>query len=244
MEATYYTHMGSDNMVVDMARGSFSKTHDQYTDEQNARLIRYLARGMSEADQRAILEEAAQSQDHTVLLDCFKRMKAHTHWAPLAHPQITLHLEVPVFVARQDFKHIVGFTRSEASRRYVDSDPTFFTPKAWRNRPNGTVKQGSGSAMVSHQAGYAQGLHEDITEGALHDYRLMLEWNMAPEQARMDLPQSMYTSYYTTGSLAAWARAYNQRVDSHAQQEIQDLYHQIGEIIEPLFPVSWAALTQ
>lgn len=241
MKATYYTHMGSDNMVVDMARGSFTKTHDQYTDEQNARLIRYLARGMSEADQRAILEEAAQSQDHAILLDCFKRMKAHTHWAPMAHPQITLHLEVPIFVARQDFKHIVGFVRSEASRRYIDNEPEIFSPDEWRRRPEGGIKQGSGGPHP--QSSNAQRLHENLTEESTKTYQVMLESGFAPEQARMDLPQSMMTSYYATGSLVAWARAYNQRVDSHAQKEIQDIYHQIGEIIEPIFPVSWAALT-
>ena len=241
MRVAYYTHMGDDNMVVDMARGSFSKTHDQYTDEQNARLIRYLARGMSEADQRVILEEAAQTQDHAVLLDCFKRMKAHTHWAPLAHPQITLHLEVPIFVARQDFKHIVGFVRSEASRRYIDDEPEFFSPDVWRSRPEGSVKQGSGGTHP--QSGNAQHLHVDTVEYAKAAYRELLDRGFAPEQARMDLPQSMMTRYYTTGSLAAWARAYSQRVDPHAQKEIQDLYHQIGEIIEPLFPVSWRALT-
>ena len=241
MRVAYYAHMGDDNMVVDMARGSFSKTHDQYTDEQNARLIRYLARGMSEADQRAILEEAAHTQDHEALLDCFKRMKAHTHWAPLAHPQITLHLEVPIFVARQDFKHIVGFVRSEASRRYIDDEPEFFSPDVWRSRPEGSVKQGSGGTHP--QSDNAQHLHEDTVEYAKVAYRELLGRGFAPEQARMDLPQSMMTSYYTTGSLAAWARAYSQRVDPHAQKEIQDLYHQIGAIIEPLFPVSWRALT-
>ena len=58
----------------------------------------------------------------------------------------------------------------------------------------------------------------------------------------MLLPQSMFTSYYVTGSLAAWARAYKQRSDSHAQVEIQMLAHQWNSLIEPLFPVSWAAL--
>lgn len=241
MRVTYYAHMGNDNMVVDMARGSFAKTHDRYSDEQNARLIRYLARGMSEADQRAILEEAAQTQDHEVLLDCFKRMKAHTHWAPLAHPQITLHLEVPIFVARQDFKHIVGFVRSEASRRYIDDEPEFFSPDVWRSRPEGSVKQGSGGAHP--QSDNAQHLHEATADYAKAVYRDLLGRGFAPEQVRMSLPQSMMTSYYTTGSLAAWARAYSQRVDPHAQKEIQDLYRRIGSIIEPLFPVSWAALT-
>jgi thymidylate synthase (FAD) len=54
----------------------------------------------------------------------------------------------------------------------------------------------------------------------------------------------MLTSYYVTGSLAAFARAYKQRIDAHAQIEIQDLAKQWNEIIEPLFPVAWNALTK
>lgn len=60
----------------------------------------------------------------------------------------------------------------------------------------------------------------------------------------MILPQSMMTSYYVTGSLAAFARAYKLRTDEHAQKEIQDLAAQWDTIIRPLFPVSWAALTE
>jgi thymidylate synthase (FAD) len=58
----------------------------------------------------------------------------------------------------------------------------------------------------------------------------------------MVLPQSMYTEYYCTGSLAAWARAYKLRVDAHAQKEIQDVAIKWDEIIRPLFPVAWSAL--
>ena len=65
---------------------------------------------------------------------------------------------------------------------------------------------------------------------------------VAPEQARMVLPQSMYTSYYVTGSLAAFARFVKQRSDPHAQVEIQELAKMVDEVIKPLFPVSWEAL--
>ena len=75
-------------------------------------------------------------------------------------------------------------------------------------------------------------------------YEELLEMNVAPEQARMMLPQSMLTSYYVTGSLAAYARLYKLRKDPHAQKEIQDLADSIGSIIEPRYPVSWAALTK
>ena len=40
----YEDKMGSDARVVDAARVSFNKSHDNYTDEQNESLIRYLAK--------------------------------------------------------------------------------------------------------------------------------------------------------------------------------------------------------
>ena len=242
MQATYYAHMGNDDMVCDMARSSMGKRANQYTPEQNARLIRYLARGMSEADQTEILEEAAGTEDFDVLLSCFKRLNAHTHWAPMAHPQITLFVESPIAVARQDFKHIVGFIRSETSRRYVDSMPEFFYPKEWRERPEGSIKQGSGDAHPNQALLFEH--YEELLRHVELVYQDFIEKRVAPEQARFVLPQSMYTTYYVTGSLAAWARAYNQRVDSHAQDEIRDLAKQWGNIIKPLFPISWQALTQ
>ncbi|MDH1556860.1 FAD-dependent thymidylate synthase [Stutzerimonas stutzeri] len=209
MKAEFISNMGSDGTVCDAARVSFDKAASNYTADQNARLIKYLA--------------------------------SHGHFTPFTHPQITLRYTVPIFVARQEFKHIVGFTRNEVSRRYVDDTPEFFKPEVWRSRPEGSVKQGSGDVHPNsdqfHQE-YRHALH-----ACFDCYQSMIEEGVAPELARMVLPQSMYTSYYVTGSLAAFARFYNQRSDSHAQVEIQQLAGQVNEIIAPLYPVSWAALT-
>ena len=163
---------------------------------------------------------------------------------------VTMREKVPIFVARQRFKHMVGFTYNEVSRRYVDDAPEFFTPDVWRSKPEGSIKQGSGSKSmnslrVMSNVGYAS-LPEAYTlaVGACERlYSQMLKGGVAPEQARMVLPQSMYTEYYVTGSLSAWARAYKQRIDAHSQVEIQDLAKQWGDIIAPLYPESWEALT-
>lgn len=227
MKAELISHLGTDDTVVDAARVSFSKQAANYTPEQNGRLIHYLAR--------------------------------HNHFTPFTHPQITLREKVPIFVARQRFKHVVGFSYNEESRRYVDDTPEFFVPEEWRSRPQANIKQGSGNEAIKDIHRYVRvgsNLHRtkelmnlaDEYDWALHEaarlYFDMLEGGVAPEQARMILPQSMYTSYYVTGSLAAWARAFKQRIDPHAQKEIQDLAKQWNTIIQPLFPVSWAALTE
>lgn len=137
-------------------------------------------------------------------------------------------------------KHVVGFTYNEVSRRYVDTPPAFYCPKEWRSRPEGSVKQGSGGP-IQHNL-HATDRYNLFIEKAKQLYEDMLGMGVAPEQARMVLPQSMITSYYVTGSLAAFARAYKQRIDPHAQKEIQELAYQWDTIISALYPVSWPAL--
>lgn len=166
-----------------------------------------------------------------------KYLATHNHWTPFSHPVITLREKVPIFVARQRFKHMVGFTYNEVSRRYVDDEPEFYVPEVWRSRPEGSVKQGSGNENL-----LVDGV-EDFYKEMKKLYKELIEGGMAPEQARMFMPMSQFTEYYVTGSLAAWARAYKLRIDTHAQKEIQELAEQWGKIIEPLFPVSWKALT-
>lgn len=224
MRVEYITHMGTDLTAANSARVSFDKESDwadakegefRVIKEQDERLIKYLAR--------------------------------HNHWTPFAHPQITLRYTVPIFVARQEFKHVVGFTRNEISRRYVDNPPEFYVPEVWRSRPEGGLKQGSGDEDKSQEVVYDRLVCRDayqlMLEHAQVLYESMIEVGIAPEQARMVLPQSMYTSYYITGSLAAFARMYKQRIDASAQKEIQELAEKVGGIVSPLFPVSWEALT-
>jgi thymidylate synthase (FAD) len=228
MKAEYIDHLGSDLTVVNAARVSFDKESDW-------------AEGYHTSDKK----KGILSYKDSRLISYLAR---HGHWTPFSHPQITLRYTVPIFVARQEFKHIVGFTRNEVSRRYVDDEPEFYVPEVWRSRPDKSMKQGSGTEPVEvptlRDHGACVQPHDYAIQAAQRAYTALLEAGVAPEQARMVLPQSMYTSYYVTGSLAAFARFYRQRTDSHAQQEIQELAHQVGSIIEPLFPVSWSALCQ
>ena len=211
MKAELIDHMGTDLTVVNSARVSFDKESD------------WDGNGLFDQDVRLI-----------------NYLAKHNHFTPFTHPQITLRETVPVFVARQRFKHVVGFTYNETSRRYVDDTPEFFMPDVWRARPDASIKQGS--AGVHQNSAIWNQQYEQFCKLAEELYTGMINDGIAPEQARMLLPQSMFTSYYVTGSLAAWARAYKQRSDSHAQVEIQVLSHQWDALIQPLFPVSWAAL--
>lgn len=166
----------------------------------------------------------------------------HNHFTPFTHCVITIREEVPVFVARQRFKHQIGFSYNEVSRRYVDSPPDFYMPDLWRKRAE-NKKQGSEDEGVASQ-GLVSEKYAEFIKLAKEQYAGLLGLGVAPEQARMVLPQSMYTSYYVTGSLAAFARAYLLRVADHAQKEIQILAGHWNEICGSLYPVSWKALTQ
>ena len=212
LKVTYKDHFGSDNSVVDAARVSFSKEASGYTPEQNNKLIKYLAK--------------------------------HQHKSPFFHTAISLHLKMPIFVARQIMKHTTGIEYNEVSRRYVDSEPEFYVPDVWRKKAD-NVKQGSSDEAVEHldlhefeDTGYYYTYYDVL----LGEYIRLLDAGVAPEQARMILPQSMYTEVIMTGNLYAIANMYIQRTDSHAQKETQELAKQIGEIVKPLYPVSWAAL--
>ena len=166
----------------------------------------------------------------------------HNHFTPFTHCVITVREEVPIFVARQRFKHQIGFSYNEVSRRYVDSEPSFYVPDVWRKRAE-NKKQGSEEDGIASQ-GLVSEKYEDFIKLAKEQYAGLLALGVAPEQARMVLPQSMYTSYYVTGSLAAFARAYLLRIADHAQKEIQILAGHWNEICGSLYPVSWKALTQ
>lgn len=230
MRCEYIDHMGDDLRVANAARVSFDKEGTYEETEWNIRTQRVEGR-ISEKDQRLI-----------------RYLSTHNHFTPFTHTSITLRETVPIFVARQRFKHTVGFTYNEVSRRYVDSPPEFYVPDVWRRRAE-NKKQGSSDEVIDNVPyGLPQGgrrfvtLYKEFLEQVDTLYDTMVEAGVAPEQARMVLPQSMLTSYYVTGSLAAFARAYNLRSKEDAQKEIQELSVHWDNIIRPLFPVSWSAL--
>ena len=242
MYAELIDSMGTDLTVVNAARCSFSAVSTELS-KKDIGLINFLARGCMKSDWDDALHEAAMFYDVTELEKILKWAKnMPTHWSPFAHAMITMRETVPIFVARQRFKHAVGFAYNEVSRRYVDDTPEFHVPESWRSRPVGGIKQGSAGTHLSND--YHRGNYAGFIEAAQSLYENMIEDGVAPEQARMVLPQSMLTTYWVTGSLYAWANAYIQRSDAHAQVEIQQLAAQWDTIIQPLFPESWKALTK
>ena len=213
----YVDHMGTDLSVVNAAKVSFNKESEWEDSNATGGIL-------SERDEKLI-----------------KYLAIHNHWTPFAHNQISLRIKAPIFIRTQLFKHKVGLTENEVSRRYVIEEPQFYHP-IWRNAPTNGAKQGSSGFVtetsITMNLGYRQ-----AAENCVKVYNDLLAQGVAPEQARGILPQSTYTEWWWTGSLAAFARVYKQRTDAHAQWEVQRFADAIGEIISPLFPVSWEQLT-
>lgn len=216
--------MGSDLSVVNAARVSFHKFHETIQDGDE-KLINYLAK--------------------------------HGHWTPFAHAFLSFRIKAPIFVARQLVKHQVGLAWNEVSRRYVDDEPEFYLPGKgqWRHRAE-NVKQGSGSVGAKI---YATPQTEDlwgdydnqfdpdiyadlITTNCLELYLNMVAGGVAPEQARMVLPQNTMTEWIWSGSLAAFSRVCKLRLDPHAQLETQEIAKQINGLVPDTFKYSWKAL--
>ncbi len=169
-------------------------------------------------------------------------LATHQHTSPFRHTSITIRMNVPIFLARQLGKHQVGMSWNEVSRRYVDEPPAFWKPELWRGKPDGSIKQGS----VNNLSDDTQAIVEDVYMNALDvcegAYQNMLDNGVAPEMARMVLPQSMETQVIWTGSLMAFAHVYKLRIDGHAQVEAQEFAKELDSVIRPLFPVAWEAL--
>jgi thymidylate synthase (FAD) len=171
-----------------------------------------------------------------------KYLAKHNHTSPFFHPQIRLRLKMPIFVAREWFRHTVGFARNEVSRRYVDTEPECYIPDALSIREKDTnKKQGSKSTAVDN-AEYAYESIYELTHSCIDTYNSLLDAKVAPEVARMVLPQSMYTEFIETASLYAYARLCKLRLSPDAQYEIRLYAQAVSDLLEKVFPVSWSAL--
>lgn len=170
-----------------------------------------------------------------------KYLAEHNHVTPFFHPQAQFRIKMPIFVAREWFRHQIGFARNEVSRRYVDEKPVCYLPGIVRAR-DAKLKQGSKAEGVENNT-MAREIIKDINERACESYEDLLGMGVAPELARTVLPQGMYTEFIETGSLSAFARLCKLRLDPSAQWEIRQYAEAVRTLLMDKFPVSWAALS-
>ena len=171
-----------------------------------------------------------------------KFLAVHGHWSPFSHVFMQFKIDAPIFVARQLQKHQVGLAWNEVSRRYVDSEPEFYSPIEWRRRAT-DKKQGSMSEPVPSQK-VVTSIKKEYDTVALDCYNRLLKLKVCPEQARMLLPQSMMTSWYWSGSVYAFSRVCNLRLKEDAQAETREVAQSISNHCAIEFPISWKNLIQ
>jgi thymidylate synthase (FAD) len=218
--AIYSDHMGNDLSVVKAAKLSFA-------DDQTVQRFTLKA------------EMTGDKKSHEGLVQYLAK---HGHWTPFSHTAITLRMKAPIPIRTQCFKHKQGFVENEESRRYIKSTPEYFMPTFRKSVKN--KKQGSGEEFTGEEQRDEQDFYRKHMNVCIAAYEDAIRAGVCEEQARFYLPQGMMVNWYWTGSLAAYARFYHQRSDSHAQVEIQELAKMVSDIIEPLFPHCWAALTK
>ena len=226
----YIDHMGSDITVVNAARVSFNTRSEYELDMEGFERIQ-VGNGNKEKYKTEFLQLSEKDEK------LIRYLAAHNHWTPFGHPQITLRIKAPVSIRTQFFKHKQGFVENEISRRYVSTEPEFYTPQ-WRGKPSKGAKQGSSDFIDVSSKSFNSSL-----EKCHNTYNQLIKEGVAPEQARFILPQGMYTEWYWTGSLAAYARFYSLRSADYAQWEIREYADAVGQMISSLYPISWKYLT-
>lgn len=216
IKVEYLSHDGSDNTIANTARVSMELDGGWENLPEN----------YTEAHRDRLISYLAK----------------HKHTSPFRHNSISIRCKVPIFLARQLGKHQAGLSWNEVSRRYVDTGISFYKNHPWRKRPTST-KQGSEGSLKDKQQEMLNDLYIEACENSMIDYNIALTLDVAPEQARMMLPQSVMVEYVWTGNLMAFSHVYNLRSDNHAQEEVREFAELLAEVIEPLFPVAWKALT-
>ena len=214
IKVTYVDHMGSDLSVVNAARVSFGKKSDWLPRVHNGE------------------DKVLSAKDCRLIAYLAK----HKHKSPFNHTFATFHVKAPIFVARQLQKHEY-MPWNEISRRYVDDEPEFYTPTNWRGRSEDKKQGSSGEIFTDVSPNYAY-------TAARETYRNLLMDGVAPEQARMVLPQAMMTEWYWSGTLFAFAKMCKLRMKSDTQEETQYIAGQIALSMAKIYPASWEALME
>ena len=169
-------------------------------------------------------------------------LAAHEHLSPFRHNQLQLRCKVPLFLSRQLQKHQAGLSWNEVSRRYVSDDIEFYVPDSWRSRPADGIKQGSGGVVAGNDQICQH--YQVMLEEVMESYNNLIKRGVAPEMARMVLPQSMMVDWVWTGNLLSFFHVYRLRSGEGAQLEAKEFAEKLEGVVQPLFPHSWKALKE
>ena len=207
---SYVQHMGSDLTVVNSARVSFGVEKTEL-DDRDKKLINYLIK--------------------------------HRHTSTLEHNSVTFKFVVPMFVRSQHHRHRT-WSYNEISRRYTDKDLQFYLPKSFRTQHKSNRQASNAEELIDPQV-YptlslirASELLQARTMDCLDTFNNLLDAGVCREQARMVLPQNLYTEYYGTVNLNNLLKFIDLRTHEGAQWEIQKVAEACLDIATDLWPVS------
>jgi len=221
-EVRLISHMGTDKSVVNSARVSFNADDhgDTNLTAKDKKLIKYLA--------------------------------DNKHTSPFEHCTVTFRVTVPLFVARQHMRHRT-WSYNEVSRRYTSADVTLYQPTEFRrqaenNRQASVEDPGFTNPVLTSIKGTnltwtttASDALKSHHRKSMKLYNKMLDAGISREEARMVLPQSMYTEYWSTANLLNILKFLRLRLASDAQVEIQEMAKAMAVIIKELYPESYGA---
>jgi thymidylate synthase (FAD) len=205
--------MGEDITVVNSARVSFGVQKD-VLDEKDKRLINYLIK--------------------------------HKHTSTLEHNIATFRIKVPLFIRSQHHRHRT-WSYNEISRRYTDTNLQFYIPQSYRTQHTSNRQASNSNNLINPQMGVynieleSRLCNEAVSchvDNSLLLFEDMIKKGVSREQARMILPQNLYTEYYATANLNNILKFIDLRTHEGAQWEIQELAKKILEIIKDLWPES------
>tara|TARA_B100000131_G_C18032119_1_gene578907 strand:+ start:185 stop:904 length:720 start_codon:yes stop_codon:yes gene_type:complete len=220
-EVRLINHYGNDKCIVDAARVSFISDTPEKSDlnSRDKKLLQYLA--------------------------------DNKHTSPFEHCGATFRIKVPLFVARQHMRHRTG-SYNEASRRYTSSDIVFYTPEDFREQSESNRQASVEGSYINPIINTVHGTNNDWqvkaseavlshTRKSLTLYNRLLESGVCREQARMVLPQNMYTEYWYTANLLNILKFLKLRLAKDSQVEMQEMARGISTLLQPIFPEAYKA---
>lgn len=163
------------------------------------------------------------------------------HTSPFEHITFTFHVKAPIFVVRQWFRHRIGMSPNEISRRYTSKNvDEFYIPSNIRIQD---IEDKQKSVVVEDE-GLKKQMIEIIEEAYLktyESYEKLINLGVAKELARIILPVGEYTEFYLTTNARALMHFLDLRASSHAQWEIQQYAIALAYFFQKICPWTYEA---
>ncbi len=164
------------------------------------------------------------------------------HTSPFEQVNLTFHIKMPIFVARQWIRHRTARVNEISGRYSIMADEAYIPEPQHINLQSDDNKQGRAPEPVDAelQQKVIDILQKD-QQRAFEAYHALLDLGIARELARVDLPLSLYTQWYWQMDLHNLFHFLQLRLDSHAQYEIRVYAQIILNIVRKVCPLACAA---